>query len=156
MAGQVEAERAFHLKAAEILETAQALMISERQRNDTSPLPTADSSSSAAPFAPPSYEQVVLPRSTKATAYFLAEVLHPFQADGEGELSLTIGEFLVVRQVSSHRWHYNFVSVELISVGTCGQVSPTGWAEGELKGRAGWFPAAYVEQRQRVPANKLV
>lgn len=100
MAGQVEAERSFYLKAAEILETAQALMISERQRNDTSPPPTTDPSSSAASFAPPSYKQVVQPRSTKGTAYFLAEVLHPFQAEGEGELSLTIGDYLVVRQVS--------------------------------------------------------
>jgi hypothetical protein len=36
------------------------------------------------------------------------------------------------------------------------QVSDSGWSEGECKGRAGWFPTAYVEQRQRVPISKVV
>lgn len=33
------------------------------------------------------------------------------------------------------------------------QVSPSGWSEGECKGKAGWFPSAYVENRQRIPAR---
>ncbi|KAL2930722.1 SH3 domain-containing protein 3 [Bienertia sinuspersici] len=33
------------------------------------------------------------------------------------------------------------------------RVSPSGWSEGECKGKAGWFPTAYVVNRQRIPAR---
>lgn len=33
------------------------------------------------------------------------------------------------------------------------QVSPSGWSEGECKGKAGWFPSGYVEKRQRIPTS---
>ena len=33
------------------------------------------------------------------------------------------------------------------------QVSQSGWSEGECKGKAGWFPSAYVEKRQRIPST---
>ena len=36
------------------------------------------------------------------------------------------------------------------------QVSPSGWSEGECKGRAGWFPSSYVEKRQRIPTMNTV
>ncbi|RRT50742.1 hypothetical protein B296_00020062 [Ensete ventricosum] len=35
------------------------------------------------------------------------------------------------------------------------QVSKNGWAEGECKGKAGWFPFGYVERRDRVLASKI-
>ncbi|RZS15952.1 hypothetical protein BHM03_00047878 [Ensete ventricosum] len=35
------------------------------------------------------------------------------------------------------------------------QVSDNGWAEGECKGKAGWFPCAYIEKRERVLASKI-
>lgn len=35
------------------------------------------------------------------------------------------------------------------------QVSNNGWAEGECKGKAGWFPFGYVERRERVLASKV-
>lgn len=35
------------------------------------------------------------------------------------------------------------------------QVSNSGWAEGECKGKAGWFPLDYVERRERVLASKM-
>jgi len=35
------------------------------------------------------------------------------------------------------------------------QVSQTGWAEGECKGKAGWFPMAYIEKRQRLPTTNF-
>lgn len=35
------------------------------------------------------------------------------------------------------------------------QVSGNGWAEGECKGKAGWFPYEYIERRERVPASKI-
>ncbi|XP_024018728.1 uncharacterized protein LOC21406501 isoform X1 [Morus notabilis] len=34
-------------------------------------------------------------------------------------------------------------------------VSSSGWAEGECKGKAGWFPFNYVERRERVLATKV-
>ncbi|KAK9215107.1 hypothetical protein WN944_007110 [Citrus x changshan-huyou] len=61
-----------------------------------------------------------------------AEVIHPFDAQANGELSLSIDDYVVVRQVA-----------------------PTGWSEGECKGQAGWFPSAYVERQEKAPASKI-
>lgn len=33
------------------------------------------------------------------------------------------------------------------------QVSSSGWSEGECRGRAGWFPSAYVDKRERLPTT---
>lgn len=35
------------------------------------------------------------------------------------------------------------------------KVSNNGWAEGECKGKAGWFPFGYIERRDRVLASKV-
>ncbi|GJV34056.1 SH3 domain-containing protein 2-like protein [Tanacetum coccineum] len=35
------------------------------------------------------------------------------------------------------------------------EVSNNGWAEGECKGRAGWFPLGYIERWERVLASKV-
>ncbi|EOA16930.1 hypothetical protein CARUB_v10005154mg [Capsella rubella] len=69
---------------------------------------------------------------SEKTSYFLAEVVHPFSAASEKELDLSKGDYVVVRKVSQ-----------------------TGWAEGECKGKAGWFPMAYIEKRQRLPTNNF-
>ncbi|KAH9668126.1 SH3 domain-containing protein [Citrus sinensis] len=61
-----------------------------------------------------------------------AMVIHPFDAQANGELSLSIDDYVVV----------------------C-QVAPTGWSEGECKGQAGWFPLAYVERQEKAPASKI-
>ncbi|KAH9753709.1 hypothetical protein KPL71_015177 [Citrus sinensis] len=61
-----------------------------------------------------------------------AEVIHPFDAQANGELSLLIDDYVVVRQVAR-----------------------TGWLEGECKGQAGWFPSAYIERREKAPASKI-
>ncbi|XP_065629323.1 SH3 domain-containing protein 3 [Quercus suber] len=58
----------------------------------------------------------------------LLQVTHTFNAESEKELSLSVGDYVVVRKVS-----------------------PSGWSEGECRGNAGWFPSAYVEKRQRIP-----
>ncbi|XP_062216113.1 SH3 domain-containing protein 2-like isoform X3 [Phragmites australis] len=34
------------------------------------------------------------------------------------------------------------------------EVATNGWSEGECKGKAGWFPSAYVELRDKAPASK--
>ncbi|KAL1328822.1 hypothetical protein HN51_060908 [Arachis hypogaea] len=79
--------------------------------------------------APP----VVIPENgTEKTMYFLAEAMHSFSAESEKELSFSKGDFIVVRKVI-----------------------PSGWSEGECNGRAGWFPSAYVEKRQRIPSTNL-
>ncbi|XP_027346985.1 SH3 domain-containing protein 3 [Abrus precatorius] len=79
--------------------------------------------------APP---MVISENGSEKTMYFLAEAVHPFSAESDKELSFSKGDFVVVRKVSS-----------------------TGWAEGECNGKAGWFPSAYVEKRQRIPSTNL-
>ncbi|EEC74924.1 hypothetical protein OsI_10872 [Oryza sativa Indica Group] len=65
--------------------------------------------------------------------HYVGEVIHPFDAQADGELSISVGDYVVVRQVA-----------------------PNGWSEGECKGKAGWFPSAYVEQRDKAPASKVI
>ncbi|RXH99024.1 hypothetical protein DVH24_011349 [Malus domestica] len=91
-----------------------ALLVSEKQRKES---------------APP-----VIPQEngSEKTMYFLAEATHSFSAASEKELSLSVGDYVVVRKVS-----------------------PSGWSEGECKGKGGWFPTAYVEKRQRIPSSDL-
>ncbi|GAY65697.1 hypothetical protein CUMW_243130 [Citrus unshiu] len=62
----------------------------------------------------------------------ILQVIHPFDAQANGELSLSIDDYVVVRQVA-----------------------PIGWSEGECKGQAGWFPSAYVERQEKAPASKI-
>lgn len=52
---------------------------------------------------------------------------------------------------------YNDVSIadELLLFCSLEQVSNNGWAEGESKGKAGWFPFGYIERRERVLASKV-
>ncbi|THU48795.1 hypothetical protein C4D60_Mb06t02770 [Musa balbisiana] len=65
--------------------------------------------------------------------YFVAQVIHSFDAQADGELSLSVGDYVVVRQVAAN-----------------------GWSEGECKEKAGWFPSAYVERRDKAPASKVI
>ncbi|KAH1055911.1 hypothetical protein J1N35_033976 [Gossypium stocksii] len=112
LVAMVEGEKTYHLRVAAILNEIEAEMVSEKQRKES---------------APP----VIVPENgSEKTMYYLAEATYPFSASSEKELSLSIGDFVVVRKVS-----------------------PTGWSEGECKGKAGWFPSAYVEKRQRLPSR---
>ncbi|CAO2823454.1 unnamed protein product [Amaranthus hypochondriacus] len=77
--------------------------------------------------APPTLS---IEHNSEKKMYCLAEAIHPFNAESEKELCLAVGDYVVVRKVS-----------------------PSGWSEGECKGKAGWFPSAYVENRQRIPAR---
>ncbi|KAG0613298.1 hypothetical protein M758_6G092300 [Ceratodon purpureus] len=131
----VEAERTYHHRAAEILDQLQSHMVGERRESNA---PSVGDS-----YMPPSYDEVKgngvsqsgSPDTESKPAkslYFLAEVMHPFEAEEAGELNLSVGDYVVVRKVSS-----------------------SGWSEGETRGRAGWFPSSYVEKRQRIPANKV-
>ncbi|KAJ6705825.1 SH3 DOMAIN-CONTAINING [Salix purpurea] len=62
-----------------------------------------------------------------------SEVIHSFDAQAEGEMSLSVDDFVVVRQVAQ-----------------------TGWSEGERRGEAGWFPSAYIEKHENSPASKIM
>ncbi|URD84704.1 src domain protein 3 [Musa troglodytarum] len=132
----VESERTYHQKVLQILEQLEAEMLSERQRIEAPPNPATEN------FVPPppSYEEAngifansTVDASTETVEYFLAEVIQSYQAETHVELNLSVGDYVVVRKVSNN-----------------------GWAEGECKGKAGWFPSAYMERRDRVLASKIV
>ncbi|KAH7422938.1 hypothetical protein KP509_12G032500 [Ceratopteris richardii] len=135
----VEAERTYHQNTTEILNRLLTQMVAERQRREVTPSITGLSESY---IPPPSYDEidtngagfVMSNAGTIGTkSYFFAEVIHVFEAEAVGELSLTPGDYVVVRKVS-----------------------PTGWSEGESKGKCGWFPTSHVERRQRAPASKVL
>ncbi|CAN0910937.1 SH3 domain-containing protein 3 [Linum grandiflorum] len=111
----VEGEKNYHLRIGAILSEVETEMVSDKQQRDS---------------APPVMPTTVTPSQTGSvkTTYFLAEATHPFHAETDKELSLAIGDFVVVRKVM-----------------------PGGWSEGECKGKSGWFPSAFVERRQRIP-----
>ncbi|CAL1400736.1 unnamed protein product [Linum trigynum] len=111
----VEGEKNYHLRLGAILSEVETEMISDKQQREA---------------APPVIPSTVTPleNSSEKTTYFLAEATHPFYAETDKELSLAVGDFIVVRKVM-----------------------PSGWSEGECKGKSGWFPSAYVERRQRIP-----
>uniref|UniRef100_A0A453BF55 SH3 domain-containing protein n=1 Tax=Aegilops tauschii subsp. strangulata TaxID=200361 RepID=A0A453BF55_AEGTS len=111
LVGMVEAEKLFYLRLAAILDDVEAEMSSEKQKRES---------------APPSRKRAEMAQ------YFLAEAVHNFNGTTEKELSLIVGDYVVVRQIA-----------------------PNGWAEGECRAKAGWFPAAYVERRENIPPNKV-
>lgn len=114
LVAMVEGEKTCHQRIATILGEVEAQMVTEKQRKES------------APPAIPSEN------SSENTTYFLAEAMHSFSATSEKELSLALGDYVVVRKVS-----------------------PSGWSEGECRGKAGWFPSAYVEKRRRIPTNQV-
>ncbi|KAF8112264.1 hypothetical protein N665_0065s0047 [Sinapis alba] len=131
----VESERAYHQRVLQILDQLEGEMVSERQRIEA---PTTPSSADNMP-PPPSYEEAngvfasqMHDTSTDSMGYFLGEVLFPYHGVTDVELSLTAGEYVVVRKVTG-----------------------SGWAEGECKGKAGWFPYEYIERKERVLASKV-
>ncbi|KAL0334679.1 UNVERIFIED_CONTAM: SH3 domain-containing protein 2 [Sesamum radiatum] len=130
----VEAERAYHQRVLQILDQLEGEMMSERQRIEAAPAPSVDTMP-----VPPSYEEVngvstspVQNGVTDSMGYFLGEVMYSYQAESDVELNLSVGDYVVVRKVSNN-----------------------GWAEGECKGKAGWFPFGYIERRDRVLASKV-
>ncbi|PQM39880.1 hypothetical protein Pyn_14648 [Prunus yedoensis var. nudiflora] len=132
----VEAERSYHQRILQILDQLEGEMVSERQRIEAPPSPTVDNTMPP----PPPYEEVngiyasqAHNGSSDIMNYFLGElVMFAYQAVSDVELSLSVGDYVVVRKVTNN-----------------------GWAEGECKGRAGWFPFGYIERRERVLASKV-
>ncbi|WCJ40905.1 SH3 domain-containing protein [Euphorbia peplus] len=131
----VEAERAYHQRVLQILDQLESEMINERQRIEAPPPASVENIMPP----PPAYEEVngvyasqSNNGSTDGMGYFLGEVVNSYHAESDVELTLSIGDFVVVRKVTNN-----------------------GWAEGECKGRAGWFPFGYIERRERVLASKI-
>ncbi|KAK3020906.1 hypothetical protein RJ639_045889 [Escallonia herrerae] len=112
LVAMVEGETTYHERVAAILRQVESEMVSEKQRKESAP-----------PVLPPNH----YPEKMK---YFLAEAMHAFDAASEKELSLAVGDYVVVRKVS-----------------------PSGWSEGECRGKAGWFPSEFVEKRERIPTT---
>ncbi|KAL6517346.1 SH3 domain-containing protein 2 [Orobanche minor] len=138
-----EAERTYHQHVLQILDQLEGEMMSERKRIEAAPAPSMDSMPSPPSYdsmpSPPSYEELngvstsPMPNGlTDSMGYFLGEALFSYQAESDVELNLSAGDYVVVRKVSNN-----------------------GWAEGECKGKAGWFPFGYIERRDRVLASKV-
>ncbi|KAL6995762.1 SH3 domain-containing protein 2 [Sarracenia purpurea var. burkii] len=130
----VEAQRNYHQRVLQILDALEGEMLSERQQIEVDPGPVRDKMP-----PPPPYDEVkgvfasqLYDGSTDGMGYFLGEVVHSYQAESDVEMTLSVGDYVVVRKVSNN-----------------------GWAEGECKGKAGWFPVGYVERRERVLASKV-
>ncbi|KEH20702.1 clathrin-binding protein [Medicago truncatula] len=114
LVAMVESEKTFHLRVAAIFGEIETEIVSDRQKKES---------------APP---VVMSQNGSEKTMYFLAEAMHPYDAETEKELSFSKGDFIVVRKVSQ-----------------------TGWSEGECNGKGGWFPSGYVEKRQRIPSSNM-
>ncbi|PWA76085.1 SH3 domain-containing protein [Artemisia annua] len=129
----IESERGYHQKVLQILDQLEGEMVSERQRIEAAPTPSVEMP------PPPSYEDVndvftspTQNGSNDEVDYFLGEAMYSYPAESDVELNLSIGDYVVIRKVSNN-----------------------GWAEGECKGKAGWFPLGYIERRERVLASKV-
>ncbi|XP_027080960.2 SH3 domain-containing protein 1 isoform X1 [Coffea arabica] len=123
---QVDAERSYHQNIVALLEKLHSEMILEEQLNESSLHSSFSQKDSCSLFV-----HVDTINKSEDDAYFIAKVIHSFDAQADGELSLAVDDYVVVRQVA-----------------------PNGWSEGECKGEAGWFPSAYVERRDKIPASK--
>ncbi|KAF2308950.1 hypothetical protein GH714_025861 [Hevea brasiliensis] len=132
----VDAERCYHQHVLDILDKLHAEMILEEQLNDSS----SQSVTIQQDVNTPSVHQDTTSNGSgdqmhinQKGTFFIAKVIHAFDAQAEGELSLFLDDYVVVRQVA-----------------------PTGWSEGECRGKAGWFPSAYIEKQEKAPADKIV
>jgi hypothetical protein len=140
----VDAERAYHQNAADILNKLHDEMLHAQHHNDSanhcaeqSSVPESEATPMHVRSESSTSEDPVLCKLSESVGngqevHFVGEVIHPFDAQADGEISLTVGDYVVVRQMAAH-----------------------GWSEGECKGKSGWFPSAYVEQRDKAPASKV-
>ncbi|KAK4788203.1 hypothetical protein SAY86_019522 [Trapa natans] len=133
----VDAERSYHQSIVVILEKLHAEMMLEKELSvPSSPTflttQTDADARSTTPGDPKLSDSGYHEENELQDTIFIARVIHPFDAQADGELSLTVGDYIIV-------W----------------QVAPTGWSKGECNGEAGWFPSAYVERRQTTPSSTV-
>ncbi|KAI7987731.1 SH3 domain-containing protein 2 [Camellia lanceoleosa] len=122
----VGAEKSYHQNIIATLDELHAEMILEKQLNESSS--QSVTMQRDADVSPVLDGPDVPQDEHQNDSYFIAKVIHSFDAQAEGELSLSVDDYVVVRQVA-----------------------PTGWSEGECKGEAGWFPSAYVVRQDKAP-----
>ncbi|KAL4186970.1 hypothetical protein AMTRI_Chr09g16490 [Amborella trichopoda] len=115
----VESERTFHQRVLQILDQLEGDMASERHRIEASPNPVLDNP------PPPSYEEangLFTSQSpnydvpSDSSSYFLGEVMHPYRAESDVELSLSVGDYVVVRKVCMSFFRYCFWLLTLIQI----------------------------------------
>uniref|UniRef100_A0A7C9CG06 SH3 domain-containing protein n=1 Tax=Opuntia streptacantha TaxID=393608 RepID=A0A7C9CG06_OPUST len=130
----VNAERSFHRNVLTVLEKLHAQMMRMEQSNMSCSSPNAMESHLN---VPETEGNIGLDGNKKHTenkdkTCFVAKVVIPFDAEAEGELSLSVDDTVVVQQVASG-----------------------GWSKGECNGKTGWFPSPYVEKLQEVSKGKM-
>ncbi|KAG5249132.1 SH3 domain-containing protein [Salix suchowensis] len=131
----IDAERCYHQHVLTILDKLHAEMVLEEQLNDSSP---QSATTQRDMIVPPVHENNTsngsrnLMDNNQKDGLFIAKVIHSFDAQAEGEMSLSVDDFVVVRQVAQ-----------------------TGWTEGERRGEAGWFPSAYIEKHENSPSTSM-
>ncbi|KAG5069532.1 hypothetical protein AAZX31_01G138000 [Glycine max] len=128
----VDAERSYHQHVLVILEKLYTEIIEERQPKEATSFPLPKDGYNQPADENANSNGIDYKHNSQTGTYFFAKVIHPFDAQAEGELSLSVDDFVVVRQVG-----------------------PNGWSEGECKGNAGWFPSAYVQRQDMIPASKI-
>ncbi|XP_057504942.1 SH3 domain-containing protein 1-like isoform X1 [Actinidia eriantha] len=127
----VDAEKSYHQNVVSSLDELHSEMILEKQLNGSS---SQSVTMQRDVCVPPVHDDPTSngPDEDQDDSYYIAKVIHSFDAEAEGELSLSVDDYVVVRQVAHN-----------------------GWSEGECKGNAGWFPSAYVERQDKAPASKI-
>ncbi|XP_027913365.1 SH3 domain-containing protein 1 [Vigna unguiculata] len=128
----VDAERAYHQHVLIILEKVYTEITDEKQPKEATSVPPPRDGHNQPADENTASNGIDYKHNSQTGTYFFAKVVHPFDAQAEGELSLSVDDFVVVRQVG-----------------------PNGWSEGECQGNAGWFPTAYVQRQDLIPANKV-
>ncbi|KAL8208275.1 hypothetical protein R6Q57_007687 [Mikania cordata] len=114
----VDAERSYHHHVLSILEELHAEMILAMHAQESS---QSDTNKDVVPSGDATQH---LHNKNQNCDYFIGKAIHPFDAQADGELSLNVDDYVIVRQVS-----------------------PNGWSEGECNGKIGWFPSAYLERQ---------
>nr|XP_025651430.1 SH3 domain-containing protein 2-like isoform X2 [Arachis hypogaea]XP_025698084.1 SH3 domain-containing protein 2-like isoform X2 [Arachis hypogaea] len=114
------------------LQSLCTMMIDERHPKESSSFPPPRVGHSQPTTENANSNGVDHKHNNQTGTFFFAKVIHPFDAQAEGELSLSVDDYVVVRQVDRN-----------------------GWSEGECKGNAGWFPSAYVQRQDIIPASKI-
>ncbi|GAB4834840.1 hypothetical protein Ancab_033108 [Ancistrocladus abbreviatus] len=127
----VEAEKTYHQNVLNILENLHAEMVQEKDLSEPSTqlLATQSHSSTLKLDGCTNSNHFVGP-GDENNAHFVVKVIHPFDAQEKGELSLSVDDIVVVHQVTPH-----------------------GWSRGECNGHIGWFPSAYTERVEKAPAT---
>ncbi|VFQ69448.1 unnamed protein product [Cuscuta campestris] len=124
----VDAEKSYHRNVVSLLEKLHSEMRTEEEGLNESLMQSSSSTRQKETLEDTTTSNGSAHQqfNVKSCDFFMAKVLHSFDAQADGELNLEVDDYVVVRQVAPH-----------------------GWSEGECNGKAGWFPSAYVEKTKQ-------